>query len=104
VNNTKKTYKKYNIPVHEVIFSVIITANNSIINPSDEEQYLTRYAIESVCKGGNYLMLIVSTKEASGDIYDYTSEWKKILLNKKKMYIYNYLAKGSYNASIYFPR
>ena len=103
VNNTKKTYKKYNIPVHEVIFCVIITAN-SIINPSDEEQYLTRYAIESVCKGGNYLMLIVSTKEASGDIYDYTSEWKKIPVNRKKLYIYNYLAKGSYNASIYFPR
>ena len=103
VNNTKKTYKKYNIPVHEVIFCAIITAN-SIINPSDEEQYLTRYAIESVCKGGNYLMLIVSNKEASGDIYDYTSEWKKIPVNRKKLYIYNYLAKGSYNASIYFPR
>ena len=105
VNNTKKIYKKFNIPVYEVVFCIsVATDNKTIISPSEDEMYLTRYAIESVCKAGNYTMLMVSTKEVSGDIYNYNNVWQKIKLNRKKLYIYNYLANGSGNASIYFPR
>jgi len=105
VNSTKKIYKKFNIPVYEVIFCIsVATDNKTIINPSEDEKYLTRYAIESVCKAGNYTMLMVSTKEVSGDIYNYDNRWQKLKINRKKLYIYNYLANGSGNASIYFPK
>jgi hypothetical protein len=105
VINTKKVYKKFTIPIYEVIFCVTIASDNhTLINPSEEEKYLTRYAIESVCKVGNYPMLLISTKEVSGDIYDYDNSWSKFKLKKKKLYIYNYLTKGYNNSCIYFPK
>jgi hypothetical protein len=104
VKNNHALYKKYNLATYEVIFCAIINREGEIINPSEEEQYLTRYAIESVCKAGSYPLLLVNTKEVSGDIYEYDSSWKKISLNKKKLYIYNYLANGYTNPSIYFPK
>uniref|UniRef100_A0A6C0D6Z3 Uncharacterized protein n=1 Tax=viral metagenome TaxID=1070528 RepID=A0A6C0D6Z3_9ZZZZ len=105
VNNTKKTYKKFKIPVYEVLFCISFAADSDIlVNPSEDEKYYTRYAIESVCKAGNYPLLLVSTKEASGDITDYDTHWKKFQMNKKKLYIYNYLVKGFYKPNIYFPK
>ena len=69
VVNTKKTYKKYGIPVYEVIFCISVASDKeTIINPSEEEKYLTLYVIETVCKTGNYPMLLISNKEVSGDI------------------------------------
>ena len=106
VVNTHKTYKKNNLHVYEVVFCISMAADNhTIVNPTEDEQYLTRYVIESVCKAGNYPMLLVSTKYASGDICEYNSQvWRKFKLNKKKLYIYNYLTTRFYNASIYYPK
>jgi len=104
VKNNHALYKKYNLATYEVIFCAIIACDGSIINPSEEEKYLTRYAVESVSKAGSYPLLLVSTKEMSGDICEYDSSWKKITIQKKKLYIYNYLANGFTNPTIYFPK
>jgi hypothetical protein len=104
VKNNHAIYKKYNLATYEVIFCAIIARNEIIIQPSEEEMFLTRYAIESVCKAGSYPMLLVSSKEISGDIYEYDTIWKKFTIEKKKLYIYNYLANGFTNPTIYFPK
>jgi hypothetical protein len=49
-------------------------------------------------------MLLVSSKEISGDIYEYDTIWKRFTIEKKKLYIYNYLANGFTNPTIYFPK
>jgi hypothetical protein len=104
VKNNHLIYKKYNLATYEVIFCAIITRNEIIIQPSEEEMFLTRHAIESVCKAGSYPMLLVSSKEISGDIYEYDTIWKKFTIEKKRLYIYNYLANGFTNPTIYFPK
>ena len=104
VKNINKTYKKYNIPVHEVIFCCIVNNDKSIvINPGEDERYMTRYAIESVCKTGNYELLLLNNKEMCGDIYIYDEPWNKIKIESKNLYLYNYTTHRFYEPNVYFP-